>query len=61
MVEYIGMLSVRLLSGHDLIIKDIASSDPYAIVKVGGQVQHIFALTIFSSIISSAYPFAYTI
>ena len=37
MVEYIGIVDVHLLSGRDLIIKDLTSSDPYCILTLGLQ------------------------
>ncbi len=37
MVEFIGILNLKLLEGKDLIIKDIISSDPYCVLTVGLQ------------------------
>lgn len=38
MVEYIGVLRIKLISGHDLISCDInGRSDPYVIFKLPGQ------------------------
>ena len=37
MVEFIGIINVKLVEGKDLIIKDIISSDPYCVLTVGLQ------------------------
>lgn len=38
MVEYIGIVHVRVVECRDLIIKDILTSDPYCVLKLGTQV-----------------------
>ncbi|XP_061362575.1 ADP-ribosylation factor GTPase-activating protein AGD12-like isoform X1 [Gastrolobium bilobum] len=37
MVEFIGMLKVKVIKGTDLAIRDMRSSDPYVILKLGKQ------------------------
>lgn len=37
MVEYIGIVTVQLVEGRDLIVKDITSSDPYCVLTLGLQ------------------------
>ena len=37
MVEYIGIVTVNLMEGKNLIVKDITSSDPYCVLTVGLQ------------------------
>ena len=38
MVEYIGIVHVHVVECRDLIIKDILSSDPYCVLRLGTQV-----------------------
>ena len=38
MVEYIGIVHVHVLECRDLIIKDILTSDPYCVLRLGMQV-----------------------
>jgi Ca2+-dependent lipid-binding protein len=46
MVEFIGMLKVKVIQGTNLAIRDIKSSDPYVVLNLGSQVgcssYHIF-------------------
>ncbi|XP_059666411.1 ADP-ribosylation factor GTPase-activating protein AGD12-like [Cornus florida] len=37
MVEYIGLLKVKIIKGTDLAIRDVMSSDPYVILTLGQQ------------------------
>ncbi|XP_022642320.1 ADP-ribosylation factor GTPase-activating protein AGD12 isoform X2 [Vigna radiata var. radiata] len=37
MVEFIGLLKVKVIKGTDLAIRDIKSSDPYVILSLGQQ------------------------
>ncbi|CAL5184146.1 unnamed protein product [Lathyrus oleraceus] len=37
MVEFIGMLKVKVIKGTDLAIRDIKSSDPYVVLNLGTQ------------------------
>jgi len=37
MIEYLGILSVRLVECKDLIVKDLTTSDPYCVLKLGSQ------------------------
>ncbi|TKY60128.1 ADP-ribosylation factor GTPase-activating protein AGD12 [Spatholobus suberectus] len=37
MVEFIGMLKVKVIKGTDLAIRDMMTSDPYVILKLGQQ------------------------
>eukprot|EP01095_Lingulamoeba_sp_RSL-Kostka_P016011 TRINITY_DN760_c0_g1_i1.p1 TRINITY_DN760_c0_g1~~TRINITY_DN760_c0_g1_i1.p1 ORF type:complete len:264 (-),score=76.96 TRINITY_DN760_c0_g1_i1:147-938(-) len=36
-IEYCGVVFIHLIEGKNLVIKDIKSSDPYCIVKLGAQ------------------------
>ena len=38
MVEFLGMLKVRIVRGINLAVRDLLSSDPYVIAILGGQV-----------------------
>lgn len=38
MIEYLGIVSVRLVECRNLIVKDFLSSDPYCVLKLGAQV-----------------------
>ncbi|CAL0334499.1 unnamed protein product [Lupinus luteus] len=46
MVEFIGMLKVKVIEGRNLAIRDIKSSDPYVVLNLGQQ-------TVQTSVISS--------
>lgn len=37
MVEFIGMLKVKVIKGTDLAVRDIKSSDPYVVLNLGTQ------------------------
>lgn len=37
MVEFIGMLRVKVVKGTNLAIRDIRTSDPYVVLKLGQQ------------------------
>ena len=37
MIEYIGIVTVRLIEGKNLIVKDIKTSDPYCVLTIGQQ------------------------
>ena len=37
MVEYIGIVTIQLLEGKNLIVKDLKSSDPYCVLTLGFQ------------------------
>lgn len=38
MVEFIGMLKVKVIKGTNLAVRDIKSSDPYVVLNLGTQV-----------------------
>lgn len=38
MVEFIGIIKVKVIKGTNLAVRDILSSDPYVILKLGKQV-----------------------
>lgn len=38
MVEFMGMLKVKVVNGTNLAIRDMMSSDPYVVLKLGQQV-----------------------
>lgn len=37
MIEYLGIINVRLLECRNLIVKDLTTSDPYCVLKLGTQ------------------------
>ena len=38
MAEFIGTLKVKVLKGTNLAVRDMLSSDPYVVLKLGKQV-----------------------
>ena len=40
MVEFIGLLKVKVIKGTNLAIRDMMSSDPYVILTLGQQVSY---------------------
>lgn len=42
MVEFIGLLKVKVIKGMNLAIRDMLSSDPYVVLTLGQQVSHSF-------------------
>lgn len=40
MIEFIGMLKVKVIKGTNLAIRDMLSSDPYVVLNLGKQVSH---------------------
>lgn len=38
MVEFIGLLKVKVVKGINLAIRDMMSSDPYVVLRLGQQV-----------------------
>lgn len=38
MVEFIGMLKIKVIKGTNLAIRDMLSSDPYVVLALGKQV-----------------------
>ena len=40
MVEFIGILKVKVLNGTNLAIRDMLSSDPYVVLTLGKQVSN---------------------
>lgn len=46
MVEFIGLLKVKVIRGTNLAIRDILSSDPYVILTLGQQVGHFCFYTL---------------
>lgn len=40
MVEYIGLLKVKVIRGKNLAVRDMLSSDPYVVLTLGPQVSH---------------------
>ncbi|WOK99955.1 ADP-ribosylation factor GTPase-activating protein AGD12 [Canna indica] len=37
MVEFIGILNVKVIRGNNLAVRDLKSSDPYVVLTLGGQ------------------------
>lgn len=46
MVEFIGMLKVKVLKGTNLAVRDMLSSDPYVVLKLGKQVSKLELLNL---------------
>lgn len=40
MVEFIGILKVKVIRGTKLAVRDLMSSDPYVVLTLGQQVSH---------------------
>lgn len=40
MVEFIGLLKVKVVKGINLAVRDMLSSDPYVVLKLGHQVNY---------------------
>lgn len=38
MVEYVGLLKVKVIEARSLVVKDMKSSDPYVVATIGQQV-----------------------
>ena len=38
MIEYLGIVNVRLLECRNLVVKDLTSSDPYCVLRLGSQI-----------------------
>ncbi|KAH7296395.1 hypothetical protein KP509_26G022200 [Ceratopteris richardii] len=47
MVEFQGMLKVKIIKGTNLAVRDVRSSDPYVVVTVGRQWNNILTLLFF--------------
>lgn len=41
MVEFIGMLKIKIIRGTNMAIRDMLSSDPYVVLTLGQQVSII--------------------
>lgn len=46
MVEFIGLLKVKVIRGTNLAIRDMMTSDPYVILTLGQQVSILSLLLI---------------
>lgn len=44
MVEFIGILKVKVIRGTKLAVRDLISSDPYVVLTLGQQVLHFTKL-----------------
>ena len=40
MVEFVGLINVKVVRGTDLAVRDMVSSDPYVVLNLGNQVNH---------------------
>lgn len=40
MVEFIGVLKVKVAKGTNLAVRDMLSSDPYVVLNLGQQVSY---------------------
>lgn len=47
MVEFIGMLKVKVIKGKNLAVRDVRSSDPYVVLMLGKQVSNLSFLISF--------------
>ena len=65
MIEFIGILNVKVIGGTNLAIRDMSSSDPYVVLTLGHQVnsvslpyfqqnKHVFLLSNFTMPLLSA-------
>jgi stromal membrane-associated protein len=45
MVEFIGILKVKVIRGTKLAVRDLISSDPYVVLTLGQQVLHFTNLS----------------
>jgi stromal membrane-associated protein len=45
MVEFIGILKVKVIRGTKLAVRDLISSDPYVVLILGQQVLHSTSLS----------------
>lgn len=41
MVEFVGLLKVKVIKGTNLAIRDILTSDPYVVLTLGQQVSFL--------------------
>jgi stromal membrane-associated protein len=59
MVEFIGILKVKVIRGTNLAIRDLRSSDPYVILTLGQQVLQVplFSVYLFQMVLESACSF----
>ncbi|CAN0874899.1 ADP-ribosylation factor GTPase-activating protein AGD12 [Linum grandiflorum] len=46
MVEFIGLLKVKVVKGTNLAVRDMMSSDPYVVLSLGKQVRNLLLLFI---------------
>lgn len=44
MVEFIGLLKVKVIRGTNLAVRDMLSSDPYVVLTLGQQVSVLLFL-----------------
>ena len=47
MVEFLGLLKVKVIKGTNLAIRDMMSSDPYVVLTLGQQVSSFLANKLF--------------
>jgi stromal membrane-associated protein len=40
MMEFVGLLKVKVVKGTNLAVRDVLSSDPYVILTIGKQVSY---------------------
>jgi len=45
MENLMGLLRIHVIRGVNLAVRDVCSSDPYVVVKMGKQVLHMFSWT----------------
>lgn len=57
MVEFIGLLKVKIEKGINLAVRDMMSSDPYVVLKLGQQVIIFFFPLSLKFIKSSVFYF----
>lgn len=44
MIEFIGLLKVKVIKGTNLAIRDMMSSDPYVVLNLGKQASYYFSV-----------------
>lgn len=59
MENLIGLLRIHVQKGVNLAVRDVRSSDPYVVIKMGRQVIKLFLLLFCFSVTTSCVAFAY--
>lgn len=51
MVEFMGLLKVKVIKGTNLAVRDVKTSDPFVTLTLGQQVSHSFLIMVFLSVL----------